>query len=292
VTSAPGNPQLTVVGYAGSVVRDEDALVAPGQVAALRPNRAAAGEQMLYTFTNAGTAAQISADLAELKGVLPAGAVTGSVSWLAAADQTSSEQSVNTPFVVAFAVIGLVLAALIVASVVSGAVVAGYRRIGVLKSIGFAPSQVAATYVAQVGVPTLAGCLAGAALGNWWVLPALNTSANAFNVASQTVPLWINVTVPAGMCALVGLAALVPALRAGRLSAVQAIAAGQAPRAGHGYGAHRLALPRPVTIGLAAPFSRPAWSAVTLAAIMAGLTAVVIAVGPCASLAKINANSA
>ena len=64
------------------------------------------------------------------------------------------------------------------------------------------------------------------------------------------VPLWINLTVPLGMLALTMLAALVPALRAGRLSAVAAIAAGQAPRAGHGYGVHRLAgrlaLPRPV----------------------------------------------
>ena len=42
------------------------------------------------------------------------------------------------------------------------------------------------------------------------------------------------------MCALVGLAALVPSLRAGRLSAVQAIALGRAPRTGRGYAAHRL----------------------------------------------------
>ena len=296
VTSAPGSPQLTVVGYAGSVVRDEDAWVAPGEVPALRKAGTPAQVQMLYTFTNAGTAAQINADVAALKAALPAGAVTGTVSWLPSADQTGAEQSVNTSFVVAFALIGLVLAVLIVANVVSGAVVASYRRIGVLKSIGFTPAQVTSAYLAQVGVPALAGCAAGAALGNWWVLPTLNNSAGAFHVAHQTVPLWINVTVPLGMCTLVGLAALIPAVRAGRLSAVQAIAAGQAPRAGHGYAAHRLAgrlaLPRPVTIGLAAPFSRPARSAATLAAITFGLAAVVLAVGLDASLAKVNQSSA
>ena len=37
---------------------------------------------MLYTFSSAGTAGQISDDLAELKAALPAGAVTSSVSWL------------------------------------------------------------------------------------------------------------------------------------------------------------------------------------------------------------------
>jgi hypothetical protein len=63
-----------------------------------------------------------------------------------------------------------------------------------------------------------------------------------------------------------------------------------APPAGHGYGAHRLlgklALPRPVTAGLAAPLTRPARSAVTLAAITFGLTAVVLATGLDTSLAR------
>jgi putative ABC transport system permease protein len=94
------------------------------------------------------------------------------------------------------------------------------------------------------------------------------------------------------MCVLAGLAALAPALRAGRLSAVEAIAAGQAPRAGGGYTAHRLlghvALPRAVTIGLAAPFARPARSAATAAAIMIGVIAVILAVGLDSSLAKAN----
>jgi putative ABC transport system permease protein len=288
VTSAPGQPTLTVVGYAGSVVRDEDAWVTPGEVAALQGRAAAGSVQMLYTFGSAGTGPQITADLAAVRHVLPARAVTGSVSWLPSAGQTSAEQSVNTAFVVAFV--------LIVATVVSGAVLAGYRRIGVLKSIGFTPAQVAMSYLAQLGVPTVAGCAAGAALGNYWVLPELNNSAAAFHVAHQAVPLWINVTVPLGTCLLAGLAALVPALRAGRLSATAALASGQAPRAGHGYGAHRLAsrlaLPRPVSIGLAAPFSRPARSAATLAAITFGLAAVVLAVGLDGSLARVNGSAA
>lgn len=83
-----------------------------------------------------------------------------------------------------------------------------------------------------------------------------------------------------------------PALRAGRLSAVQAIAMGQAPRAGRGYLPHRLAgqlpLPWPVTAGLAAPFSRPTRSAVTLLSITAGLTAVVMAARLDGSIHKIN----
>jgi putative ABC transport system permease protein len=296
VASAPGQPQLKVIGFALSVAHDEDGWVVPGELAALRPQGAPAQEQVLYTFTHAATTQQVSADLAALTAALPAGAVTGAVSWLDTANTNQAQVSgsalrVNTPFLVTIAVIGLALAAAIIASVASAAVVAGYRRIGVLKSIGFTPAQVTAAYLAQIGIPALAGAITGTALGNWWVLPLLNTASFTF-VITRRVPLWINLTVPLGMLALTGLAVLVPALRAGRLSAVAAIAAGQAPRAGHGYAAHRLAgrlaLPRPVSMGLAAPFTRPARSAVTLAVITSGLTAVVLAVGLDSSIAKIN----
>jgi putative ABC transport system permease protein len=94
------------------------------------------------------------------------------------------------------------------------------------------------------------------------------------------------------MLALTGLAAAIPALRAGWMPTVEAISAGQAPKAGRGFIPHRLAgrlaLPRPVTIGLAAPFSRPARSAVTLAALTFGLTGVVLAASLNSSIHKIN----
>jgi putative ABC transport system permease protein len=292
VTSAPGKPLLTVVGTAGSPGRLGDAWVAPGEIAALRPGGAPATVQMLYTFTKAGNALQIAADAAALKAALPKGAVTGFDSWLGSANQTGAETSVDTPFVVAFALIGLVLAVLIVANVVSGAVVASYRRIGVLKSIGFTPLQVAAAYTAQIGGPALVGVAAGTAVGNLWVIPMLNKGVHLFKAGAQHVPLSINLAVPVGMCLLVGISALAPALRAGRLSPVQAITAGQAPRARHGYGAHRLAgrlpLPRPVTVGLAAPFTRPSRTAATGAAILFGVTAVILAAGLYSSLAKVN----
>ena len=294
VVSAPGQPKLTIVGVGGSVARlgDADGWVTPGEIAALAPPGTHPAAQMLYTFTKASTALEIAADVSALKAALPAGAVISYDSWLGSEGQTSSEQSVNTPFVLAFALIGLALAVLIVATLVSGAVVAGYRRIGVLKSIGFTPGQVAASYIAQIGAPTIAGVALGTVAGNLWAAPMLNVAAGLFRAGAQHVPLWIDVAVPVGMCALVALAALVPALRAGRLSAVQAIAAGQAPRSGHGYGAHRLAgrlaLPRPITIGLAAPFTRPARTATTLVAVLFGATAVILAVGLNSSLDKLN----
>ena len=72
---------------------------------------------------------------------------------------------------------------------------------------------------------------------------------------------------------------------------MQAIAAGRAPRTGRGYAAHRLLgrlrLPRPVTIGLAAPFARPARTAITLVAVLLGAAAVTFAVGLGSSLNRV-----
>jgi putative ABC transport system permease protein len=292
VTSAPGRPQLTVVGYGSTVVGDEEAWVAPGEITALRAKGAPAQAEMLYTFANASTTAQITKDLSELKAALPAGAIANSISWLGLDGAVASTSAINTPFVVVFAIIGVVLAVLIVANLASAVVASGYRRIGMLKSLGFTPAQVACVYLVQIGIPALIGAVAGTVLGDHWVLPVLNGGP----FKAQPVPLWIDITAPAGMVVLAAAATLVPALRAGRLSAVQAIAAGQAPRAGHGYVAHRLAgtlrLPRPLSIGLAAPFSRPARAAVTLAAITFGLAAVVLAVGLNTSLANARAHSA
>jgi putative ABC transport system permease protein len=194
------------------------------------------------------------------------------------------------PFIIAFALIGLVMAVLIVANVISGAVVAQYQRIGVLKSLGLTPGQVVAVYLSRVGWPALTGCLAGVVAGALLAIPVLHQSAGAYGVGSQQVPSWALVIAPVGMLALTMLAALGPAVRAGRLSAVDAIAAGRAPRAGRGYAAHRLAarlrLPRPVGLGVAAPFARPARTLVTLAAVAFGATAVIFAVGLHSSLSR------
>jgi putative ABC transport system permease protein len=140
-------------------------------------------------------------------------------------------------------------------------------------------------------VPAIAGCLAGVVLGNLLAIPVLGQTANVYGVGALRVPTWVDVAVPLAMCCLTGISALLPALRAGRFSAAQAIAAGRAPRTGRGYAAHRLlgrlALPRPVTIGLAAPFARPARTAITLTAVLLGATAVTFAVGLGASLNRV-----
>jgi putative ABC transport system permease protein len=278
---------LTVVGLATSITDTADAWVTRAQATALGSGGTA---QLLYRFTSASTNAEINADVAALVKTLPAGTYEGAGNWLSAQAQSQSNGSVMEPFVVAFAVIGMAMAVLIVGNVVSGAVVAGYHRIGVLKSIGLTPAQVAVVYLRRIGWPALAGCVLGVVGGNLLALPVLGKESNAYGVAQQTVPVWVSVIAPCALLAVTLLAALGPAVRAGRLSATQAIAAGRAPRAGKGYAAHRLAarlrLPRPVGLGLAAPFARPARTLVSLAAIAFGATAVIFAFALSASLGR------
>ena len=175
----------------------------------------------------------------------------------------------------AFALIGLIMAVLIAGNVVSGAVVAGYHRIGVLKSLGLTPAQVAAAYLTRVGWPALAGALIGVVAGDLLARPVLQQSAGAYGVGHQGVPVWAVLAAPAGILAITALAALGPALRArdGCRRPAPSRPGGH-PRPGRGYAVHRLAarlrLPRPAALGLAAPFARPARAAVTLASIASG----------------------
>jgi putative ABC transport system permease protein len=291
VTGVPGKPTLAVVGIASSVTGTADAWVTPGEIGRLAQPHAAGSAQMLYRFTRAGSAADLRADVAAVARALPPGAVVATTSYLSVRLQEVSGIAPLAPFVVTFGVIALIMSVVIVANVVSGAVAAGYRRIGILKSIGFTPGQVAGAYSAQALLPAVAGCLAGVVLGNLLSGALLRRAADVYQVGTLGVPAWVNIGVPVAMLILVGLAALIPAARAGRLSAVQAITAGRAPRRGRGYWAHRvlgrLPLPRPVTIGLAGPFARPARAAVTTLAILLGAITVTFAIGLGISLGRV-----
>jgi putative ABC transport system permease protein len=292
VSGAAGSGHLTVVGVATSATGTAQAWVVPAEIAALRAPGTPDVVQMLYRFSSAGTSAAVSADVASLRAALPPGSLLGAQSYLTAKLRATASIAPWVPFIVAFGLIGLVMSVLIVANVVSGAVVAGTRRIGVLKSIGFSPAQVVASYVLQVAVPALAGCVAGVLAGNLLSVPLLGQTAKVYGVGALAVPFWVDVAVPLIMLGLAVAAALLPALRAGRLSAVQAIATGRAPRAAHGYGAHRLLgrarrLPRPLTIGLAGPFARPARTFVTLVAIFLGVITVTFAAGLGTSLDRV-----
>jgi putative ABC transport system permease protein len=286
-----GAHQLTVVGVADSVTDTAQSWVLPAELTTLAGHRGAHQAQLLYRFTRTGTSAAITADVAAVRAALPRGAILNTGSYLVVRQSEQSNIAPWVPFIIAFGVLALVISVLIVVNVVGGAVIAGTTRIGVLKSIGFTPAQVVASYVLLVAVPAILGCVVGAVCGNLLAAPLLRQNAQVYQVGGLAVPVWVDVTVPLAVLALTVAGAVPPALRAGHMSAVQAIATGRAPRPTHGYLAHRAlarlsSLPRAVTLGLAAPAARPARTLVTAAAVIFGALAVTFGAGLGTSLER------
>jgi len=281
-----GAPTLTVVGVGSSLSQTANAWVTPDQMAALHPT----ATQLLYRFSRAGTDDQVRAGRVAVTAGLPPGSLLGSLSYLTVKQDMTSIVNAYIPFLMAFGILGLVVAVLIVANVVSGAVVSGFRHIGVLKALGFTPNQVVSVYLVMVLVPGVVGCVLGTVLGDLAAQPLLHMVFTGFNYGYFTATLspWVDVVTLLGMPAVILLAALVPALRAHRLSAARAISAGSAPSAGRGLRVQRglsgTRLPRAVSLGLGLPFARPGRTALTLAALVLGVTTVTLATGLAASV--------
>ncbi len=285
------SPTLTVVGFAVSASATADAWTTPAQLTALESADNPLTTQMLYRFEAAGAKGEMADREREVAAAVPDGALLDGQSWLdtkRAADQGAAP---TIPFLIAFGVLGISMSVIIVSSVVSGAVGTGLRRIGILKAIGFTPREVVGVYVAQALIPAAVGIGLGVVLGNLMAAPLLADTEQAYGSTSLTVAWWVDVVVPAAALLIVGIAALLPALRAGRLRTVEAIAVGRAPRTGRGQWAHRvtgrLPLPRPVTYGLASPFAHPVRTLAMLLAVAFGTLTATFAVGLTASLSAV-----
>ncbi|MFE9677204.1 ABC transporter permease [Streptomyces sp. NPDC006259] len=285
-----GDPTLTVVGVARSVTQTADAWVVPSQMAALTVP-GSGGYQMLYRFTDAGTAAQITAGGKAVTQSLPPGAAVGEQSWLTVKKTAEQDTALYVPFLIAFGALGLVMSVLIVGNVVASAVGTGTRRIGILKAVGFTPAQVVRAYVSQALIPAAAGTTLGVLAGHLLAVPVLAETEEAYGTSSLTIAPWVDLAVIAGVLGLVAVTAWASAWRAGRLRTVDALAVGRTASAGRGRWAARLAgrlpLPQPVALGLARPFARPARALAMGTAILFGTIAVTFTVGMGASLGQV-----
>jgi putative ABC transport system permease protein len=289
--SVPGSPVFSVVGVARSASETSDAWVALSQIATLAPPGARADYQMLYRFQQAATDAQLTADRASVSAAVPSGSLTGVTSYLMIKRAATRELAGFAPFVVAFGILGIVMSILVITIVVSGAVAAGTRRIGILKSLGFTPGQVIRAYLGQALIPGGAGLVLGVLLGNLTVIPVMGDAGQAYGVSGVGIPIWVDAVVVLGALAVIIASSLAPALRAGRLGTVEAIAVGRTPRVGRGRTARRLLghlpLPRAVSLGLAIPFSRPARSFIMATAVAIGTIGGTFAIGLGLSLSGI-----
>jgi putative ABC transport system permease protein len=293
LTDLTGSPTLTVVGTARSVSVTAGGWVAPEQVTALTTAGAAAGYQMLYRFASAGTTAEVDQDRAAVQASVPADALTGARSWLTTRTDSAGSSVLFVPFLIAFGVLGVLMAVLIIGNVIAGAVGTGTRRIGILKALGFTPGQVVRAYTVQALIPAVVGAGLGVVAGNLLIIPVLAQTNEVYGTSDSGVTPWVNAAVLAGALALVAATAWAAASRAGRMRTIEVLAVGRTPGPGRGHWAARVAgrlpLSRPVTLGLAHPFARVLRSATIVAAIAFGAASVTFAVGLGASLNQVQA---
>ncbi|MFJ5927404.1 FtsX-like permease family protein [Kitasatospora sp. NPDC092948] len=281
-----GRGSFTVVGVASSVTGTADGWVTPARLAELHPTAV----QVLYRFSHAGSAAGMDAATASVTRQLPPGSLLTGQSYLKVKEQVGRGAELFVPLLMTFGVVGLVVAVLIVGNVIGGAVVSGFRHIGVLKAIGFTPNQVVAVYLTMLSVPAVAGCVLGTVTGNLAAVPLVTLSLRGIVGTTYVISPWVDALTLLGLPAVVVLAALVPAMRAHRLSAARAISAGSAPRAGRALRVQRrlagARLPRSVSLGLGLPFARPGRTALTLAAVVLGSAAVTLTTGLTSTMTK------
>jgi len=287
----PGSPTLTIVGLARSISRSADAWATPAAVDGWTAPSGPSQYQMLYRLAAADTDAQVDSARAAVAAAIPGAALTGSLSWLATRRDSVGETALLVPFLIAFGVLGVVMAVLIIGNIIAGAVGTATRRIGILKALGFTPAQVVRAYLGQALVPAGVGALLGVVAGNLLVLPLLAQTNRLYGTTDSGVAPWVDAVVLVGALVVVTLTGWVAAARAGRLRSVDALAVGRTPRPGRGQWASRLTgrLPasRPVTLGLAHPFARPVRSATIVFAIAFGTAAVTFATGLGVSLNRV-----
>ena len=285
--TAPPEPArtLTVVGIAASVsTPDVAAWMSPTDLAALNPGTEPA-QQMLYRVDPSGNAADLAAAIGSITSTLPADAVVTSTTYLDTKADVNTIAQLYVPILIAFAIFALLAAAFTIANVVSGIVLTGYRDIGVMKAVGFTPFQVTTILVAQILVPVTIGAVAGVIVGTVVSQPVVERTAQSFGLpAAFTLSPSVVLLVLVISIAVALLAAIAPAVNAGRLSPVAAITRGTTPsRHGDGGRLRRLGLRIPIAVparlGVAAGVAHPIRATMTLGALVVGVAAVTFAMG-------------
>lgn len=290
----PTTPVLTVVGEVVDI--DEGQADLGSQTAwvttAAMPALAVKGHPgylMTYRFAGSPTDHQLAQAVSTLLHSVPAGAMTSTVTYLLVRSVYGITSALVLTMLTAFSVVALAAAGLVVANMVTGTVLTNYRDIGVMKALGFMPRQVVGVYVFEMLLPALAGCVIGIPVGMVLSQPLLGQSASAVGLSSGAdYSPGVAFIALAGALLIVVLASIVPALRAGGLSAVDAMTRGVAPsrdRASRLAGlATRLRLPHTIALGCRDAFARPLRGSFTTIAIVVGVAAAIFAVGLQASL--------
>ncbi|WP_030434431.1 ABC transporter permease [Actinoplanes subtropicus] len=274
---------LKVVGEARSISRTAQGWVTPDEAAALGQT----GWQMLYRYADASSATAMTAHRTAL------GPAAQAQSWLDVRNDAAHRTQLYVPLLSSFGLLGLALAALVIGNVTAGTIASATRRIGVLKALGLTPSQVVRACLAQALIPGLIGAVLGIVVGDLLAVPLTADVADLFGTVPLSVTPWVDAIAIVAAVLVIGATAAPAAYRAAKLRTVDALAVGRTPHNGRGRVAARLAartrLPRPLSLGLAQPFTRPARLLAMLVTIGLGAAAATFAIGLTLSLRQVQA---
>jgi putative ABC transport system permease protein len=248
---------------------------------------------MDYRFAGDPTSAQLQRSIDRLRASLPPGSITGSLNYILVRSIFNITNQILTGVLSAFSVFALAATIAIVAPQVTGNVISAYREIGIMKAIGFTPSQVVGVFALQIVIPALVACVLGIPAGTLVSQPLLANSSHALGLAYEpTFSVGLDLLLLAAGLLVVSVAATVPALRAGLLQPIAAIAKASTPRGTGGRRLRRAAararLPRAIVLGIGDAFARPLRASMTLVTVLLGVATVVVAIGLPRSFLLIN----
>jgi putative ABC transport system permease protein len=248
---------------------------------------------MLYRFASDPSSAQLQQSVDRLRASVPEGSISGSVNYLLIRNIFNITNQILTSVLGAFSVFALAATVAIVATLVTGIVISAFREIGIMKAIGFTPVGVVGVFAFQVVIPALAGSVVGIPAGTFLSQPLLANSSHALGLAyvpSFSIPL--DLLLLGGALLVVSIAAILPALRAGLLNPITAIANATAPRGASGRRLRRVAarmrLPQPIVLGIGDAFARPLRAILTLVTVLLAVATAVVAIGLPRSFQLIN----
>ena len=285
----PPTKTFIIVGIGDSISTPSVAgWMSPADLTFLSPG-SIASQQMLYRVDPSATPTDIAQVLQTITAAAPNARLDSSVSYLTLREGRNKIASIFAPILMAFALFALGAAAFVIANVVSGIVLANQRQIGVMKAVGFTPGQVTTTLIGEILLPAIVGAGLGVIVGTIAGSSIAAQTAESFGVPAAS---WdaaaIALLVLMVVVVIAFLAALIPAARAGRLSAAETIARGTSPASGRRGMVQRMALRLPLPpaprLGIASSFAHPLRALMTLGALVVGVAAIVFAVSLNASL--------
>lgn len=286
VSGAGGERRLRVVGTALDLIDcfypqcgSAPAWVSPAVVRQLDPTLDSGSYLLPLRLRDPQDVATVGARLQQQYG----GFIGGLNDWQDTRKDALATNGFFSAFLGAFAVVLLLAAALVLSSSLSSRTLAQYREIGMLKAVGFTPSSIVALIVAENAALAAIGIVLGLVAGAF-LAPRLQLRfSQVLEGGSSQLSIGSVELAVLAVVVIIGVATALPAWRAGRVPASEAIARGATPRRARPSRlarlAYRLHLGAPVAAGVKDVFSRPLRATLTIATLAVTVLACVVTLG-------------